>query len=748
MQLKEIIKTSIFLIIMCAFTEGLMAAEIAKGNKGGEISLLTSVIDRTITYQGILKSSSGTPVPNGAYNLTFRIFEQSSGGSALWTSGAIPVTTSNGLFSTLIGPISLPFDTTYYISVQVQGDAEMSRQRMTMSPYSASSDTANYVRYGISDCNWSFRIQDTADTSLAFKETWGLTRNGNIAIGNADSTHVNFGIQCTTGTAENNYKYCTVGGGHFNNASGFGSTVGGGEYNAARIGNSTVAGGLGNNANGNAATVGGGQLNNAIGLATTVAGGIGNTVDGNSSTIAGGYANQANNVYSFIGGGYLNKAYRYGSTVCGGYNNTANGEGAVVGGGLIDTAWGMYSGVASGNHNLAGNAFEDTGAFVGGGKGNSATDLYSIVGGGRGNSASASWAVVVGGQINGASGTYATIVGGGDNLASGYASTIGGGQGHRVSGTNATVGGGRLDSAIAVYSGVASGYSNLAGDAVEDTGAFVGGGYDNSATGKHTTVGGGYSNTASGSNATISGGWGNTAIGGNAAISGGYSNTAWYTAAIGGGGGNTASGDYAAIVGGLENENGGSYSAILGGLYDTLTGSADYSIAFGRSVYLNNAYRVALFDTVYDGRLGVNRDDRSGGILYPIHVGGNTSNGNGAYLTTGGVWTNGSSRTFKENFTPIEGNLLLSKIAGLSITSWNYKNTTEKHIGPVAEDFTEAFDTGVIREDNGKRENQYLAAGDVAGVALAGVQELMKIIEAQNKKIEELQGQISELKNR
>ncbi len=139
--------------------------------------------------------------------------------------------------------------------------------------------------------------------------------------------------------------------------------------------------------------------------------------------------------------------------------------------------------------------------------------------------------------------------------------------------------------------------------------------------------------------------------------------------------------------------------------------------------------------------LGVNRDDNDGGINYPIHVGTSTSNGNGAYLTAGGVWTNGSSRTFKENFTPFNGSELLSKISNLSITTYNYKNSAEKHVGPVAEDFVGAFDTGVIRESDSKRDDMYLSSGDVAGVALAGVQELIKKIEQLEKEIAELKAQ-------
>ena len=170
-------------------------------------------------------------------------------------------------------------------------------------------------------------------------------------------------------------------------------------------------------------------------------------------------------------------------------------------------------------------------------------------------------------------------------------------------------------------------------------------------------------------------------------------------------------------------------------------------MVFGQGVYVNTGNRVILFEGSNSGRVGINRDDRDGGVSYPIHVGTSTTNGNGAYLSATGVWNNGSSREFKDRFQSLDGNCLLKNISGLSLKSWCYKGTDERHIGPVAEDFASAFNVGTEKTD-GTIDNKYLAASDVAGVALAGVQELMKVIEKQNEKIKDLENQINELKNR
>jgi hypothetical protein len=80
---------------------------------------------------------------------------------------------------------------------------------------------------------------------------WGIGRSGNMLYGTHNSTHIDLGVACTTGTAGENYSYSTVGGGHANTAGGGNSTVGGGCYNTASGSAATVPGGYYNLAQGN-----------------------------------------------------------------------------------------------------------------------------------------------------------------------------------------------------------------------------------------------------------------------------------------------------------------------------------------------------------------------------------------------------------------------------------------------------------------------------------------------------------------
>ena len=230
------------------------------------------------------------------------------------------------------------------------------------------------------------------------------------------------------------------------------------------------------------------------------------------------------------------------------------------------------------------------------------------------------------------------------------------------------------------------------------------------------------------------------ASGNYSVIGGGQYNTASAQyATVGGGSGNTASGYYATVGGGQENTANGSYSVVPGGYSNTANG--DYNLVFGQNVdpSVTETHRVYFFgdgsgpplDPNPSGFLVINRLDGD----HPIHVGTNGTNGNGAHLTNAGVWTNGSSRSFKERFVQYRPAEVLEKILQLPVEGYFYKGTQEYHITPMAEDFYRLFGTGVheiIETDSTgqlvRRPNpdvdKYLAASDVAGVALLGVQAL------------------------
>lgn len=110
----------------------------------------------------------------------------------------------------------------------------------------------------------------------------------------------------------------------------------------------------------------------------------------------------------------------------------------------------------------------------------------------------------------------------------------------------------------------------------------------------------------------------------------------------------------------------------------------------------------------------------------PFVVGTNSSTGNGAYLSPGGVWTNASSRFFKQGFAHVDATDVLAKLVAMPIQTWFYLDghAEGRHLGPVAEDFATAFGLG--------NDSQHISTVDANGVALVAIQGLNSKIEDDN----------------
>ncbi len=436
--------------------------------------LVRAEVPLLMNYQGQLTDEFGVPVADGDYTIEFRIYSAPVGGDLLWDEEQT-VTVEDGLFSVLLGDVESIPDTVFtgdarYLSLQVSPDPEMAERKPIVSIgyafHALHTDTADYALSApiSSDGDWLINgnvLHAAADYGLSMRQS-------NVIYGSHDSTHVNFGVACTTGQLGQSYKYCIVAGGQGNAANGPHAAVGGGYSNAAR---------------GQYATVGGGASNAAIGgECATVGGGGNNTAGGNSSTVAGGLGNSASRSVATVGGGSGNSADGSASTVGGGRYNRASGDYSVIAGGGGDApsdsnlASGIYSTIGGGHSNEA----TDTSATVSGGEYNRATGKHSTIGGGHNHSASEEYATVGGGLQNIASFTLATIGGGYNNvILIGYAATIAGGSSNRAGGTYAAVGGGNINRA-------------------EGLNSTVGGGRADTASGDFSTVPGGRANNASG----------------------------------------------------------------------------------------------------------------------------------------------------------------------------------------------------------------------------------------------------------
>jgi len=83
------------LVVGFTFTTGILQKVFA-----------ANFIDKTLSYQGRLTDSGGTPVADGSHDFCFSIWDSPTGGSKLWPSGTSTVmsaTTASGVFNVVIG---------------------------------------------------------------------------------------------------------------------------------------------------------------------------------------------------------------------------------------------------------------------------------------------------------------------------------------------------------------------------------------------------------------------------------------------------------------------------------------------------------------------------------------------------------------------------------------------------------------------------------------------------------------------
>lgn len=182
---------------------------------------------------------------------------------------------------------------------------------------------------------------------------------------------------------------------------------------------------------------------------------------------------------------------------------------------------------------------------------------------------------------------------------------------------------------------------------------------------------------------------------------------------------------------------------ILGSGSDTFSESTtnlSNSVIIGFNIKVNRDNSVFLGNSSTDKWLFGRTTIESEG--YSFQVGTSSNNGNGAYLTNGGTWTNASSINLKENFQEIDGDDLLRKITKLAINKWNYKGTNEHHIGPFAEDFKELFKLGIDEDD------QHISTIDASGIALRAIQELIIRNDILRKENQFLKGEIEKIKDK
>ena len=153
MQLRTVLILLIALVGLTIANEDAAAVSPSAGSAALPVKQTTSLIPTDaitipgmLSYQGRLTDSLGNPVPDGNYQLTFRLYQQETGGTPFWTETQT-VSVQNGLFSVLLGSVtpisSLPDAGTVWLSLQVGTAPELTpRLRIVSSAFSFLSERA------------------------------------------------------------------------------------------------------------------------------------------------------------------------------------------------------------------------------------------------------------------------------------------------------------------------------------------------------------------------------------------------------------------------------------------------------------------------------------------------------------------------------------------------------------------------------------------------------------------------------
>ena len=464
-------------------------------------------------------------------------------------------------------------------------------------------------------------------------------------------------------------------------------------------------GGGGNTAIGNNSIVGGGRDNTASGAGATVPGGLrgaaendgsfvwnddtryhnipntsndglsSNTaVDGEPVTGASTFSVSATNGFRFITGGVSSPNVTY-----------IDGSGTLVPGG---NAVGSPSGAGLRLETDDGTRVLELGV--------PGTDIGNRETGGN----------VVAGHPNNTVNNNASgvVIGGGgatngnENTANGDYATVGGGRNNTAS-NNATVGGGTDNTAS---SGVGA--------------PTVGGGTNNTADGLDSTVAGGADNTASNLAATVAGGLNNTANGG---------------ATVGGGGDNTASAGGATVPGGSRGaaESTNSFVWNDGTEYHDIP-----NLNGGNGLSSDTAVSNASGEPTGPNTFSVSADD---GVRF---ITGGVTNPKVTYIPSDSAgWTTTSTRTVKTNIDPVEPREALAGVESMEVATWEYESEDgagTTHIGPMAEEFHDAFDVG--------SSDEHINSINADGVALAAIQGLSTELDETREELAEARDELAE----
>lgn len=174
----------------------------------------------------------------------------------------------------------------------------------------------------------------------------------------------------------------------------------------------------------------------------------------------------------------------------------------------------------------------------------------------------------------------------------------------------------------------------------------------------------------------------------------------------------------------LQNQNADGFSGIEYLEDSTTTETVE---AFTGFVHSSNEFRV----NVVTSNPFVILTGNTERIRFPSPGGNVITAANGAFLSAGGAWTNGSSRSYKTDIVDLDASEAIETVKKLDPVKFQYKSEPgEEYVGFIAEDVPELV---------GMKDHNSLSPMDVVAVLTKVVQEQQKTIEKLSAKVDELE---------
>jgi len=146
------------------------------------IFIACGTVYTTISHQGKLLDSSGNPVADGSYTVMYRLYHDSSGGTAVYTD-TNSVTVTDGYFDTAFGEIGVDpkiFSEQTWLEITINGETLTPRQYLRGAPY-ASGLVAGSAAIGSEPVTYTYSTYDNLGSAF-FAANTDNTETGGSGI--------------------------------------------------------------------------------------------------------------------------------------------------------------------------------------------------------------------------------------------------------------------------------------------------------------------------------------------------------------------------------------------------------------------------------------------------------------------------------------------------------------------------------------------------------------------------------------